>query len=1010
MNRGSVAQPSRNGDSSVASPWVLRRGTVQGLPEEAAGSILSLHIMPSIDHPFQLGPWTVRPRENSLQRDQDVRVLEPKQMEVLVFLASEPVRVHLRNEILDSVWRDTFVTDEVLTNAIWELRQALGDDARSPSYIKTVPRKGYGLVCEVGPSKAPKPAVRAVDRAVSPRGRRLLLGAGTLFLVVLAGWWLLPSGGGSARAPRSLVVLPVEAIPDDESQQQFAAALTAMVTTELAGLDQLRVAPRSAVKDLVALGMNSQEISRELHSEAFLESTLTSSEQGRVRLSVQLIDRKQGRHLLAEVFEEDLRDNLVAQRRLARRLTLRLRQLIPVERSRSAEQADSTLGPSGESWQFRTDGEVWSSPQLLLAGTMLVGSDDGNLYALDSDTGLEAWRFDASTAIRDRVTVSGSRIFLTNGNYLFSLVQETGEEIWRRRLSTISPVIGTAESGVLIVGSYDRRTYGVDPVNGETLWTVRTRGEHRTAAIVLSERAVFGSDLGEVVVVDWASGAVQVRLDLDSAVAGVTPGTERDFFVSTDDGFLYRLTLEGSELWRRNLGSRLGSAALLDSGVLYLGTGEGEILALDASDGETLWTFAARDGIGATPTLGGDLLLVGSLDHHLYALEANSGLERWRFETLGWVVTQPQVDRGRVIFGGLDGSVYGMPLAGPSEALVPSDWPEAGVPRFVGEGSGPTLVWRQEVESPNRMTVDDVGVFVSTATGVVALSSDTGASRWDFKTSVDVPVAPLIESSSVIFADKSGVLYSLDPETGGENWTEDLGGETVSSPSGAEGVVYLGNDAGQVVALSTASGDRLWTGQTNRFVNGSPLILQDTLVVGSCDESVWAFDRFTGEVRWKTHAGECVVSDGVAFRDSAIFGNFSGELMALDTSTGSRRWTFSSGAEHIWYRPLVLEGRVIFGSGDYNVYALDAENGGELWRFETGNRALTEIASFGESLLFGSHDRHLYAVDRTSGEELWRFETTRPVAHLQVRGDRLYFLGDDRFVYVFRLSPGLSGR
>ncbi len=971
----------------------------------------------SAEGPFRLGEWTVRPRESSLERDGECRRIEPKLMEVLVFLAAEPERVHLRREILDSVWQDTFVTEEVLTNAVWELRQALGDDARSPRFIRTVPRRGYGLVAPVGvldagAGEGGPPAERRPGAA--PR-RRLLstavwLGGGLALALGLLSLWVVPPSGAGAAWPHSIAVMPIEGLSDQRAQRTFAAALTDSLTTELAASGRYEVPSRSSVVELAGKGLTATEIARRLDADAFLEGTLSFSAEGRARLSVQLIDRRRDRHLWAHTFEDDVRDNLSAQRRLARRVTLELwRPGDFPARSPSLPAAPLPSEADGGGWRFRTGGEVWSSPRAGEGGTLLVGSDDGNLYALDRRTGEERWRFAAPARVRDAVALGRSRVFLATGGYVQCVDATTGGEVWRRHLSMISPPTYVEQGqGLLVGGSYDRHLYGLDPADGSPLWAVPTSGENRTPAAVSGDRAVVGTDAGELLVVDLRAGRARVRLRLDSPVAGVATGPGDEVFAATERGFLYRLGMEGAERWRRNLGSRLGSAPLVGDGVLYQGTGDGRVLALDPGDGGTLWTFTARDGIGSTPRLSGTTLYVGSLDHDLYALDAISGDELWRVHTGGWVVARPLVTADRVVFSGVDGVVYAVPLGGPSELPADPPWPDPGTPRFTTAAgiATPHLLWRQEVRGPRRLLVDGGRVVVTTAAGVVDLDAASGDVLWRFAAAGGVEAAPLVDGGRVFFGSTGGVVFSLASERGTELWRHRLGAGTVAGAAAADGVVYLGDDDGRVYALDEATGAALWSAQTGHFVNDAPLVLADRVLVGSCDEYVWAFGRRRGRTLWKSHAGECVVSDGVVWGDLAIYGSYSGEVVALDVATGDRRWTFATRGPHIWYRPLVAAGTVYVGSGDYNLYALDAASGEERWRFETGNRALTEVARHGAAILFGSHDRHLYAVDGETGKELWRAETTRTVQHLAVVDDVLYFLGDDRYVFAYQLSTG----
>ena len=70
-------------------------------------------------------------------------------MEVLVCLAKQAGEVVPKERLMQTVWADTFVTDEVLTNSIWELRKAFQDDAKNPKVIQTVFKKGYRLIAPV---------------------------------------------------------------------------------------------------------------------------------------------------------------------------------------------------------------------------------------------------------------------------------------------------------------------------------------------------------------------------------------------------------------------------------------------------------------------------------------------------------------------------------------------------------------------------------------------------------------------------------------------------------------------------------------------------------------------------------------------------------------------------------------------------------------------------------------------------------------------------------------------
>lgn len=98
---------------------------------------------------FRLNEWLVQPQLNSISTNSKTLRLEPKVMGVLICLAGQAGEVVSKESLIQEVWAGRFVTDEVLTTAVFELRKALGDEARNPRFIQTIPKKGYRLIAPV---------------------------------------------------------------------------------------------------------------------------------------------------------------------------------------------------------------------------------------------------------------------------------------------------------------------------------------------------------------------------------------------------------------------------------------------------------------------------------------------------------------------------------------------------------------------------------------------------------------------------------------------------------------------------------------------------------------------------------------------------------------------------------------------------------------------------------------------------------------------------------------------
>ena len=181
---------------------------------------------PSVTAPFRVGEWLAEPMANRLTRDDDVRRIEPKVMEVLALMASKPGETVTRDEFMAEVWTGTVVTDDVLARCISELRKALGDKARSPDYVETIRKRGYVLIAPVeldveldlaAAFDEPAPLTGLdVRRPELPRRQRpVVLVWGLIAAVVVASGAAIAYRAGQTGV-RPLAAQPVTSTPGDE--------------------------------------------------------------------------------------------------------------------------------------------------------------------------------------------------------------------------------------------------------------------------------------------------------------------------------------------------------------------------------------------------------------------------------------------------------------------------------------------------------------------------------------------------------------------------------------------------------------------------------------------------------------------------------------------------------------------------------------------------------------------------------------------------------------------------
>jgi DNA-binding winged helix-turn-helix (wHTH) protein/TolB-like protein/Tfp pilus assembly protein PilF len=312
---------------------------------------------------FRVGEWLVQPKVGTITKGDHEVSLEPKVMEVLVYLARHTDDVLPKERIIQAVWGDTFVTDEVLTNAISELRRAFGDDAKDPHIIQTLPRRGYRLIAKVTPSEqGDSESEDSASNQLWQQSMVVVFAAVLLLAVVLILWWSWPA---SPDEPiDSIAVLPFLNDSGDEDSEYLSDGVAATISSSLSQLAELRVLPSSALDRYKGQKVDPQTASRELDVRAVLTGTvLRRGETLGVR--VELVDGSENRLLWGEQYTEEFTDIFELQEQVARQIAGALRlQLRPEENERLAITGTKNL----KAYEYYLKGQFYASDDLTIEG------------------------------------------------------------------------------------------------------------------------------------------------------------------------------------------------------------------------------------------------------------------------------------------------------------------------------------------------------------------------------------------------------------------------------------------------------------------------------------------------------------------------------------------------------------------------------------------------------------------------------------------------------------------
>ncbi len=252
--------------------------------------------------------------------------LQEQPFQVLAALLEHPGEVVTREELRQRLWpADTFVDFDVsLNGALKKLRFALGDAADSPTFIETIPRRGYRFIATVKPV-----TVDFVNRSGPawagglswPQAAKMSLIALAAAAAILVVWRLDWRARSLAKTNsqtniQSLAVLPLENLSGDPSQDYFADGMTDELITNLGQIGSLRVISRTSVMQYRGVHKPLPQIARELNVDTIVEGTVVRSG-GQVRITAQLIQASADKHLWAQSYERDLKDVLGLQREIA---------------------------------------------------------------------------------------------------------------------------------------------------------------------------------------------------------------------------------------------------------------------------------------------------------------------------------------------------------------------------------------------------------------------------------------------------------------------------------------------------------------------------------------------------------------------------------------------------------------------------------------------------------------------------------------------------------------------
>lgn len=301
-----------------------------------------------------------------------------------------------------------------------------------------------------------------------------------------------------------------------------------------------------------------------------------------------------------------------------------------------------------EVFRFKTQGNIKCKPAIEKS-EIYFQSTDGLLYCIDKKSGKERWTFQMDTNnylqlydywdyFQSSPLIVNNLIYIGSTNaYLYAIDSRTGREIWKFKTGHIIRSSPAYSNGNIYFGSYDGMFYVLNAQNGKLIWDYKIEkpnysrcGEIQSSAIIERGKVIFGSRDGILHVLDELTGKELWNYSHEGSWVISTPAIYENMVItgSSDAHFVIANDFNsGKELWRYKTKYNVFSSPLVYSGVVYCGDGnaysfseEASFFAIDAITGRELWNVKTGGQVWSSPIVANERIYFGAMDGCIYAI------------------------------------------------------------------------------------------------------------------------------------------------------------------------------------------------------------------------------------------------------------------------------------------------------------------------------------------------------------------------------------------------------
>jgi outer membrane protein assembly factor BamB len=301
-----------------------------------------------------------------------------------------------------------------------------------------------------------------------------------------------------------------------------------------------------------------------------------------------------------------------------------------------------------------------------------------------------------------------------------------------------------------------------------------------------------------------------------------------------------------------------GTASYMD-GVLYIGSYDHNLYALEAENGKFVWKYAANGGIVSKPAIHDNKLYFGSTDQYVHAISCRGGKKVWVQSTDGAIYSSPTIAEGHLFIGSDDEQLHVLNILAGREA-----W-------SVNLGS--------RVRSSPIVAADSV--YVGSENGEIQCYDFSGNIRWRTAAKRAVTATPHFYDGVIYITSLDGILYAIDAKSGWVIWRYRMESGSISTPTTHENHIYVGSTDNSFYCINIKSANKVWSFDTDNQVNSSPVFYKGAVYFCNIDGLVYSLHAGSGRLRWKYQTEGSITGSPIIVDDILYIGATNNKIYAL---------------------------------------------------------------------------------------------------------------------------------